>query len=188
MAKKQSSIAINLLSTKSFEASPVGQTFNWALRIGKLILFGTFLIIIIALLIRFSLDRKVDQLAENIESNTDIIQQLGDTEIKIRKLQNRLDNINTLTKDDQSLTEAINLLEHNLPKTAVLETITLNQQQLSFEGTVPNETVFSNMLASLQIQPQFSEIVIDELSSGGLADPEISFSIKLSCDLSKNEL
>ncbi len=73
MAKKQSSIAINLLSTKSFEASPVGQTFNWALRIGKLILFGTFLIIIIALLIRFSLDRKVDQLAENIESNTDII-------------------------------------------------------------------------------------------------------------------
>ena len=188
MPKKDNSISINLFTGNRFANVQIHTAINWALTGGKFILFLTFLIVIISLLYRFSLDRKIEVLTESITSTTSSIQDMDVQEAKIRRLQKQLQIIDEIITTYPAINQYFPKLEANLPKTVTLESLTLNGLELKFQGKAPNEIVFANLLTALRNQSDFSEIVIDELQSGGLENPEIIFNIKLMLDKNNNKL
>ena len=183
MPKKDKPINVNLLSSDKFESTSVGKIIHWALSAGKIILFIVFLAVIGSLIYRFNLDRQIENLTQNIETNTYAIQEFSQTEARIINLQNKLNHIDDLTTNQPQLNLALRKLENNLPLNVYLETIDVSQNQINFIGIAANEAVFSNMLSALQSETDFSEIVIDELQSSGLQNPEVNFTIRLKFDI-----
>lgn len=179
MPNKSKTIAINLLSNARFEVSEIGKIINWVLTIGKSIVLLAFLIVLSCFLYRFSLDRKIEALNDNIEINVNAINEFSDSEPQIIKLQNKLQTLTTLTETKPSFVSLLQKIENSLPVGTQLDLLNIGTKQLDFKGTAQNEIMFSSMLAALKKQPEFSGIAVDELHSGGVQNPEIKFSLKI---------
>jgi len=180
MPKKKETLTINFLSETSFESSKAGKVITWVLTIGKVIVFITFLVVMGGFIYRFTLDKRIESLNEEIETNVEAIQEYSDIEFRIRKVQSKLDKIETLTTTgSQDMVPVFRKIENNLPLGTQLESIDLRSNTVTFKGTTLNEKLFAALLAALKKQPEFGEITIDELQSGGVANPEITFSVKI---------
>jgi Tfp pilus assembly protein PilO len=179
--KKVPPIKINLLASKNFNKSTLGKIINWSLTIGKLIVFITFAMVIFALFYRFSLDKKTEILSDKINKNLSVIQTYSEVEPKIRQAQEKIAYIKELTQDDTSLLTVFQQVEANLSPTCQIEafSINLDLKTVTLRGSTPNEVIFSQMLNSFKKEEEFSEISIDELISGGAADPQILFVINI---------
>jgi hypothetical protein len=66
MPKKE----INLLPKEEFEKKPLGKFLVWALSIGRYIVIFTELIVILAFLSRFKLDRDLADLNQSVREKT----------------------------------------------------------------------------------------------------------------------
>jgi hypothetical protein len=184
---KKNTVAINLLSSTTFEASPIGQVISWILTAGKAIVFVAFLIVIGAFIYRFSLDRRSQNLLDSITENVDTIQQYSTTENDIRSFQNKLEVLGSLMLKDQRMYPIMANFEQSLPVKIHLDSLAFTPNALSFQGEAPNEAIFTNMLESLKRQTEFSEIIIDKLQSGGIQDPKIIFSIMVTINKPDNK-
>jgi hypothetical protein len=64
---------INLLPREEFEKKPIGKFLTWALSIGRYIIIFTELIVILAFLSRFKLDRDLSDLNQSIREKQAVI-------------------------------------------------------------------------------------------------------------------
>ncbi|HCS79450.1 TPA: hypothetical protein DIV55_06990, partial [Patescibacteria group bacterium] len=64
---------INLLTRKDFDASLVGRILRWSLIYGRYIIVSTEIIVLLAFIYRFSLDRQITDLNEEIEQKSAIV-------------------------------------------------------------------------------------------------------------------
>ncbi len=191
MPKQTSNLSINFLSHTNIEATKLGKTIAWALTAGKAIVFLVFLMVMAAFLYRFYLDKKIETLQEVMDENVSRIQEYSDSEPKMRALQAKLDTIDTLTETQQNTSIVLKKVETSLPVGTVLDNIEIAQNgTVTFKGTTPNEVIFAGLLEALKSQPEFNGIIVDELRSGGVQNPQITFSLrfKYSVDTSKEEL
>ncbi|MGI5827848.1 MAG: PilN domain-containing protein [Patescibacteria group bacterium] len=181
MPKHKKTLTVNFLTSTNFENSKLGKAINWALTIGKTLVFITFTVVVGALLYRFSLDRKVSALNEQIDEDVAAIQEYSEIEFKIRRLQDKLDTIDTILTSDnsQDMVLVLRKIENSLPLGTQLELISFSGNRLTFKGKTLNEKLFAAMLAALKKVPEFEEISVDELQSKGVINPEITFSIQI---------
>src|SRR3990167_1463025 len=87
---------INLLSQKDFDRTLVGKLLRWALTYGRYIIISTEIIVLFAFILRFSLDRQITDLNEEIEQKAAIVAANKGFESSFRNLQSRTQQINTL--------------------------------------------------------------------------------------------
>jgi Tfp pilus assembly protein PilN len=92
---------INLMDQPEFESSSIGRLLTWAITYGRYIMIGTEIIVLLAFISRFSLDRRLTDLRETIAQKQLILQanlrfendfaHLQQSLIKIKKLLNGQD-------------------------------------------------------------------------------------------------
>ena len=75
---------INLLPKEKWETGTAGKLLKWALSIGRYIVVFTELVVISAFLYRFSLDRKLMDINEQVNQQKKIIVTYGDLETNFR--------------------------------------------------------------------------------------------------------
>jgi len=171
--EKRYPITINIIKSLRFEASPVGKTANWILTIGKTGVFITFSIIVIALIYRFSLDRKVETTRDLIKDNIATIESYNKFDTIIRSVHKKIQFILKLNNFNKNSVIFFQKIESNLPKDVKLDTLNIdyNNGSIQLRGKTSNEVVFSQMLNALRRQDEFSEISIDQIQSGGALNP-----------------
>lgn len=166
---------INLLKNAELETSPEQRIANWALTYGRYIMVGTEVVVLLAFISRFSLDRKRTDLKEEIEQKQAILQANTSVETTIRLAQNRLTNIKTLLSHQA---EPVNLLDEVsslLPQDVALTTFTIDKGKLTLDLIAATTGGFSQFLSNLQSVRQLSNITIERLNKN--ASGELTFTL-----------
>src|SRR3972149_8149847 len=108
-------IKINLLGDSEMEHTPLGRIVAWAVTYGRYITIGTEIIVRLAFISRFSLDRKLTDLNDEIFQKQAIIEANSAFESDFRTLQDTITKIQTLLAVPSTALTALNTVQALLP-------------------------------------------------------------------------
>ena len=91
----------------------------------------TEMIVLIAFLSRFSLDRQLTDLKDEIMQNKDIIAANQDLETQFRQIQDSLNKMKALLTKQEIPTNTINTLHMLLPSGTYFQTLTINDSKIT---------------------------------------------------------
>lgn len=175
----ESALTINFLSGQNLESTKLGKIISWVLSIVKVVVFITFTIVISSFIYRITLDQKVENLQDEIEKNIEGINSNNLIENKIRITQDKLSGIKNIVNNSSDFNLALGQLEKSIPITVYLNKLSLGTSGIILSGISDNELSFSTFLSSLREKEEFKEITVNEITSGGVDNPEVTFSINL---------
>ncbi len=157
-------LSINLLAQDEFASSLVGKFLLWALSIGRYIVVFTELIVILSFLSRFSLDRQLTDVNEEIVRQKAIIQSYGDLENRIRRIQQQVSLVN---KVDESLysPDLMSMLSGVTPTDVRLTELTVSENTVLITGQALTSNGFIRMLLGLMNSSLVESVSVDSVAS-----------------------
>lgn len=174
MPKKE----INLLPKEEFEKKPLGKFLIWALSIGRYIVIFTELIVILAFLSRFKLDRDLADLNQSVREKQAILAASAEFEKEFIFLQNRLATIKKIKSDQTSVTKIITVLGSLTPIDVAISNLGFSEDGVQINALALSEKGLGTFLANLAASSYFKEISLTNVSKSLEKGPEISFAIK----------
>lgn len=168
---------INLLPKSDFEKSGLGKLFHWFLRVGRFIVIGTELVVIIAFVARFKLDRDLTNINESIKEKQTAINSYGDLENKIRFLQERVNTIRKLQPTQLQVTQILTDLEKITPTDIYLDSLVINQNKFKTDAVALSDASMSFFLQNLQKDQRFENVNLSSLTTGGSVESDIKFTV-----------
>lgn len=161
MAKEQ--LTINLLENKS--KGVVERFLDWSLAIGRLLIIITETVALAAFLYRFSIDRRLIDLSDEIKKNQAIVTYFQDGEITFRKMQQKLlvsKTNNTATANTVTLfKDMVRLAQDEVTFTNL--SVEANEMEVSVQaGSV---TILSSFVEKLQRHPLIASVSIDKIEN-----------------------
>lgn len=151
--------------------------FKWAVNSGRIIIVTTELLALGALLYRFTIDRKIIDLHDQIKIATASVKSQDKKEKDYRSIQERLKNIKQTNADTTTKIDIMNQVLKTVSSGDFSSTnIVLNESLISFNGTAFSIFPINNFVDELKQNPQIASISIDEINSG---EKGISFKINI---------
>lgn len=178
-------ISIDLLGQQDFSHSPYGRLLTWSVTYGRYIMIGTEIIVLLAFISRFSLDRKLTDLKEETMQKQLIVEANQGFEKDVRKLQEQLDKIKNLMKDQDRPLATLTLIQSLLPSDVYLESFELNKDKLTAKAVAGTTSGFSQLLAGLSAAKEISQIEIGEVKKNALTGIQFSFNATVGSSLPK---
>lgn len=160
---KTHEIRINLLGNQDLEHTPWGRLVSWATTYGRYIMITTEIVVLLAFISRFSLDRKNTDLTEELTQKQAIIQANLEFEKDIKSLQAQLATAKSLMVDQPKLVHAINVIETLLPADVYLESFELNGSTLRLKGTAGTTLGFAQFMSNVQATKSFQNVVVGDI-------------------------
>lgn len=167
---------IELLPQEDWEKKPIGKVLKWTLGIGRHIVIITELVVILAFLARFKLDRDLTDLNEEIKQKQAIIVSASTFEEEFRFLQKRLATIKGLKQNQQEADKVITEIARLTPVNVSLSNLTSTGKEISFTANALSESGLASFLNNLKSSPRFDRLSISQLTSG--ENQEIKFELK----------
>ncbi|MEK7513364.1 MAG: PilN domain-containing protein [Patescibacteria group bacterium] len=171
---------INLLPKEKWETGTAGKLLKWALSIGRYIVVFTELVVISAFLYRFSLDRKLMDINEQVNQQKKIIVTYGDLETNFRTLQAKLTNISKAEKNSLDMSVILTNLSEITPLATTYNSIDVEGQKVALEGQTLSEIGLATLLTKAQESKIFSGVSLDNVSSANEKSQTINFRMELS--------
>lgn len=177
MPKKPTPLSINLLPGK--EASFGEKFLTWSLTFGRYIIIGTEIIVLIAFLSRFKLDRDLVDLNDQIRDKQNVLATLKPIEESVTRLQRRLLEIKrieaTQGKGIVTLPE-IGLLT---PRTITYTQITVSGDKLTIVGKALETAHIAQFTAALKESNLFEKesISLEKIERTKPEDETLTFTI-----------
>lgn len=168
-------VSINLLGDSDMEHTPVGRIVSWAVTYGRYIMIGTEIVVLLAFISRFSLDRKLTDLKEEVSQKQDIIEANLPFETDVRVLQNKLATIKTISKQTTNPTDILSGFQTVIPSGVYLKSFDLNGNKLSVGAVAGSTSSFSQFIANLQATKILTNIDIGEIKRDPLLGIQFTF-------------
>ncbi|MFZ5845066.1 MAG: PilN domain-containing protein [Patescibacteria group bacterium] len=168
-------ISINLLGQQDLSHSPWGRLITWSITYGRYIMIGTEIVVLLAFVSRFSLDRKLTDLKEEIAQKQLIIETNLQFEQEIRNLQDRLIKIKTIIKDQDKPVGLLTLFQSLLPPDVYLESFEFSQNKLKVGAVAGTTGGFAQFLSSLTASTEIGQIEIGEIKKSTTGGIEFQF-------------
>ncbi len=153
---------INLLPESRFEKSAWGQFLKWALTIGRWIVIFTELVVIVAFLSRFKLDRDLTDLYDRIEQKQAIIESVSAFEEEFRLLQKKIKVIKGLEESQLGSEPLIFHLASTLPEDVYLNNLSIKEGELTLEAYTLSEKGLRIFLINLMASKEFFDISLGQ--------------------------
>lgn len=169
---------IELLPKEEWEKTSFGRFLKWALTAGRWIVIITELIVILAFLSRFKLDRDLTELYEDIKQKQTVIESASDFEDKFRFLQKRLATIDGLEKKQLAAEKVIDEIALLTPLDVSLNNLTISGKEISLTATALSEQGLATFLNNFKSSPKFEKLIISDVSSGTEKGVGIQFELK----------
>jgi Tfp pilus assembly protein PilN len=142
------SVTINLLAEDQNTNSPWNRIMIWITSYGRYIMISTELVVLIAFTSRFSLDRKLTDLKENIMEKQEILEVNKELEQEIRGVQEKISAIKLLMREQPVPVETLIVVHTLLPAGAYLDTLSIDTTKLSTNVTADSAGSFTRFLAN----------------------------------------
>lgn len=173
------SVAINLIGEEEMGHTPVGRIISWAVTYGRYIMIGTEVVVLLAFISRFSLDRKLTDLNDEISQKQAIIEANVDFEQEFRRIQYQVTNIGQLTKAPAPMITALDTVQSLLPSDVRLESLDILPDKLTAKAVAGTSGGFSTLLANLQSTRLFKNVDIGDIKRDPLTGIHFQFTAAL---------
>ncbi len=178
-------ISINLLGPEQQEHSPFGRFIGWATTYGRYIMVTTEMIVLVAFLSRFSLDRQLTDLKDEIMQKQDIIAANQDLEIQFRQIQDSLNKMKALLARQEIPTNTINTLHLLLPSGTYFQSLSINDNKITSQVVSLTVQSFSQFLINLSSTKQLSNIEIGTVDKQTVAGIQYTLTAQLAKETKK---
>ncbi|MFH0863561.1 MAG: PilN domain-containing protein [Candidatus Gottesmanbacteria bacterium] len=168
-------IEINLLPGVK---QPLGKFLTWILTYGRYIIIGTEIIVLLAFLSRFKLDRELTDLHQSITQKQEVVIAAKDLENEVRKLQNHLLIIKKLQIQRSFPPKLLAAFEQLTPSEVTLKSMSINADMLQISATAVSNQAFTTFLNNLSASAYFSDISLDNVSKAENGGVEFTISTK----------
>lgn len=172
-------VSINLLGDSDMGHTPLGRIVNWAITYGRYIMIGTEIVVLLAFISRFSLDRKLTDLKEEVSQKQDIIEANLSFENDVRLLQNKLASIKTLSALPINPYDTLTSFQSLLPSGVYLQSFDLEKDVLTVQATAGSTYAFSQFIANLQATKSFTNIDIGDIKRDPLLGIQFTFTVHI---------
>jgi len=145
------------------EKQPLGKFLTWVLTYGRYIIVGTEIIVLLAFLSRFKLDRELTDLHQAINQKQAVILASQSLENKVRDLQDRLSLIKKIERERSFPQKILTTLEKLTPQEVILTEFSLEETKLSLTAIALSNEGFTTFLNNLSSSAYFGDISLDEI-------------------------
>lgn len=156
-------VSINLIGEEEMGHTPVGRIISWAVTYGRYIMIGTEVVVLLAFISRFSLDRKLTDLNDEISQKQAIIEANVGFEQDFRSVQNQIINIRRLVDAPTHMIEALNTLQSLLPVDVYLDSLDIQPNKLTANAIAGTSGGFSTLISNLQSTRVFKNVDIGDI-------------------------
>ncbi len=167
--------SVNLIGEEEMEHTPVGRIVMWAVTYGRYIMIGTELIVLLAFISRFSLDRKLTDLNDEVSQKQAIIDANFDFETEFRTIQAKITTIQTFLSVTPIENNALNAIQTILPADVHLESLNITNEQVVGSVVANTTDGFSQMVANLQAANIFSQVEIGDIKRSPTTGIQFTF-------------
>lgn len=174
---------IDLIPREGFEYTTAGKVLTWALSAGRVIVVLTELIVILAFLSRFWLDRQLTDLNEKIQTQTAIIQASADFEREFRSVQAALTSFSQISKLSPNVSQVLDRVVAALPVEVSLQSLNLTSEILQIKGVSLSEAGVAGFIKNLESEG-FTQVELTSISAGTETE-SIGITFGLSAKLAK---
>jgi hypothetical protein len=172
-------ISINLLGDSDMEHTPLGRIVNWAVTYGRYIMIGTEIVVLLAFISRFSLDRKLTDLKEEVSQKQSIIEANVPFEKDVKKLQDKLTKIKALVVQPINPIDALIVFQTLLPQGVYLQSYDLTKDKITIQATAGSTSAFSQFMANLQASKYLTAIDIGDIKRDPLVGIQFAFTAQI---------
>lgn len=169
-------ILINLIGEEDLSHTPQGRIVQWAMTYGRYIMILTEVVVLGAFVSRFTLDRKLTDLKEEIAQKQAIIEANTELETQVRTVQSQIEQVKKFIDGQAQPKNTLNLVESFLPLDVYLESLDIKQNALNANATAKSTSGFAQLLANLKALKQISSVTIGSIMRTPLVG--IQFDIK----------
>lgn len=164
--KEPISFKINLLPGREFERTQLGQFLKWALSVGRYIVIFTELIVILAFLARFKLDREISDLSEEIEQKKVIVESAKGMEEDYKELQFKIGQVKAIWEGQKNYRGLLEKLGVITPIDAVINSIDITGDSLDLKAEVFSDAGLATFIKEFKTSKYFSNVVLGTISKG----------------------
>lgn len=166
---------VNLIGEEKMEHTPTGRIVTWAVTYGRYIMIGTEIVVLLAFISRFSLDRKLTDLNEEVSQKQAIIDANHDFETEFRTLQDKLARTQTLLTAPPVANNMLAAIETMLPADTRLGSLTVTQENVVGNVVANTTSGFAQLVANLQASNIFSKVEIGDVNRSPTTGIQFTF-------------
>jgi Tfp pilus assembly protein PilN len=167
--------SVNLIGDEAMGHTPAGRIVTWAVTYGRYIMIGTEIIVLLAFFSRFSLDRKLTDLNDEVSQKQAIIDANHDFETQFRSLQDKLAKTQTLLTTPPTTSNVLVAIETMLPADTRLETLKISEDSVVGDVVANTTTGFAQLVANLQASNIFSQVEIGDVKRSPTTGIQFTF-------------
>jgi hypothetical protein len=167
--------SINLIGEEEMEHTPLGRIVMWAVTYGRYIMIGTEIIVLLAFISRFSLDRKLTDLNEEISQKQAIIDANRDFETQFLTLQKKLVTVKTLLASPPVTSDALNSVASLIPRDSHLEDLNITTNNVAGNVVANTTGGFSQLVANLQAAKILKQVDIGDVQRNPVTGIQFTF-------------
>ncbi len=154
---------INLLGNDELSSSPYARVVSWALTYGRYIMIGTEIVVLLAFLSRFSLDRKLTDLREEIEQKQVVINVNQELETDIRFLQDHIVKIKSLMYHQAQTFNHLSLVTKYIPPDVTITSFDATKEKVTVDVIAGTTGGLHQFLTDLQKAPYVNRVDIGDM-------------------------
>ncbi|RJR14575.1 hypothetical protein C4579_04745 [Candidatus Microgenomates bacterium] len=155
---------INLLPRKDFDRTIFGKFLRWSLIYGRYIIVSTEIVVLLAFIARFSLDRTITDLNEEIDQKAAIVTANQGFEDRFRNLQNRTTYIGQFLKKQDALERLLSHLQTITPQGVRLVNLTLTDEIVSVDAVAQTSSSLAAFLSNLKNSDTLTDISVTNVT------------------------
>jgi len=138
-------------------------------------MIGTEIIVLLAFISRFSLDRKLTDLNDEVSQKQAIIDANRDFETEFLILQDKLTQMQTLLTGPTTATDALTTIQTLLPNDVRLDSLDISNQRVEGDVVAGTTNGFSQLVANLQAASIFSQVDIGDVKRSPTTGIQFTF-------------
>ncbi|MDO8503691.1 MAG: PilN domain-containing protein [bacterium] len=157
---------INLAILEGFENTTLGRIVKWALSAGRTVVVLTELLVILAFLSRFWLDRQIVDLNEQNAAREAQVKAQSSFEAQFRQSQNQISEFEKLIKSKQGVAETVQDVAKLLPSDVSLVTISFTEGKFQLHGVALSEGGLAGFVKALEGSGKYAGATIKDIALG----------------------
>lgn len=155
--------SINLF--KSRKGNFFDRFMKWALTIGRVVVILTEAIALSAFLYRFSLDRQLIDLHDEIKQKQALVKLLKNNEDTFRNLQEHLTAAATLSETGKQTVTLFNEISNFSTVDLVFNNVLLSENQIRVDASVQSVATLTGFIKKLREHPRIASVSLDKIEN-----------------------
>lgn len=157
--------SINLLPKSEFETSFWGKFLKWALSTGRYMVILTELVVIIAFLSRFKLDKDLADLSDNISGKKAVIDASASYEKQFRTIQNKLLVAEKMIDSQTGMAAIIDLITTRTVPGIKLSSVNVTKSEVLVSGTALSDQAFGDFITRVTASKKWKSVDLADITA-----------------------